>query len=73
MDRWCERRCLHALRQILAGWPLTGGPTDDWALLREALADVRAFAKDELTPEELVEVDRAIAGIDRLVVRRPSA
>ena len=67
VDAWCERRCLRALREVLAGWPLTIGLTDDWGQLREALAGPRAFADAELVEDERVAVGRAIAGIDRLM------
>jgi hypothetical protein len=29
VDAWCERRSLRALREILSGWPLSAGLTDD--------------------------------------------
>jgi hypothetical protein len=70
VDSWCERRSLPALGEILQGWPLTSGLTDDWAQLGEALRGVRAFAPTELTEDEMAEVDRLIAVVDRLVTRR---
>src|SRR5262249_41693960 len=49
---WCDRRCLKALRAILAGYPLTSPLTDGWGDLLRALQDVRAFAGDDLTEAE---------------------
>jgi hypothetical protein len=67
VDPWCDRRCLRALREILAGWPITSGLTDDWAHLGDALRGVRAFASDELTPQEAQNVEESIAAVDTAV------
>jgi hypothetical protein len=64
VDAWCERRSLRSLREIPQGWPRTGGLTDDWAALADALKGVRAFAHDELTDGEADEVERLIAIVD---------
>jgi len=69
VDAWCERRTLQALRYILNGYPLTNPLTDGWADLMTALQDVRAFAREEITPEELKSVDECIRVIDRVVHR----
>ncbi len=37
VDAWCDRREFGALRQVLAGWPLAGGLTEDWGMLASAL------------------------------------
>jgi hypothetical protein len=42
---WCDRRCVRALREILRGYPLTSGLSDDWHQLRDSLAGVRASQK----------------------------
>ncbi len=48
------------------GSPLTTGkPTE----LMTALKDVRAFARDEVTPEELRIVDECVRAIGRVVQR----
>ena len=69
VDAWCDRRCLHALREILAGWPLTSGLTDDWGNLLEALERVRAFARGDLTEEEALTLEDLIHEIGDLVHR----
>jgi len=69
VDTWCERRALQALRHILKGYPLTSPLTDSWADLMTALQDVRAFAREEITPEELKSVDECIREIERAVQR----
>jgi hypothetical protein len=70
VDSWCDRRSLAALREILQGWPLTSGLTDDWGQLGDALRGVRALARAELTEDEAAEVDRMIALVDQIVTRR---
>jgi len=70
VDSWCERRCLKALRWVLPGWPLTSGLTDDWASLLDALRNVRAFARDELTEVEQGSVDELASAVERIVYRR---
>ena len=69
VDAWCERRALQALRCILRGYPLVNPLTDGWADLMRALQDVRAFAREEITPKELKSIDECIRVIDRIVHR----
>jgi hypothetical protein len=64
VDHWCERRSIRALRQILAGWPSPLRLTDDWGELRTALRNVLAFARPELSPDEIEAVEEAIVAID---------
>jgi hypothetical protein len=66
---WCDRRCLKALRAILAGYPLSSPLTDGWGDLLKALQDVRAFARDELTEAERATVDECIRAVERVVYR----
>ena len=37
VNAWCDRREFGALREVLSGWPIAGGLTDDWGLLARAL------------------------------------
>lgn len=69
VDAWCERRCLRALREMLAGMPVASGLTDEWEQVREALVAVRAFAAYELMPDELATLERLIADVDALLAR----
>ena len=66
---WCDRRCLKALRAILAGYPLSSPLTDGWGDLLRALQDVRAFAPNELTEAERLTVDDCIRAVERVVHR----
>jgi hypothetical protein len=50
-----------ALRAVLAGYPRSGGLTDDWAHLAEALEGVRAFAAGDLVGDEPDRLERSIA------------
>ena len=65
VEAWCDRRCLSALRRILAAYPLSTLSTDSWCELGIALQDVRAFARNELTGPELELVNDAIIEINR--------
>jgi hypothetical protein len=67
---WCDRRCFRALREILQGWPMVSGLTDDWGNLYEALERVRALAKPELTKEEAIRVENAIHVVGEVLLRR---
>lgn len=69
IEAWCDRRALGALRFILRGYPLGNSLTDGFADLMIALKDVRAFARADLTPEELVKVEECIRVVERLVYR----
>jgi hypothetical protein len=70
VNAWCDRRSLRALREILAGWPLVSGLTDDWGRLLKALERVRAFGRDDLTDEEAVSLDDVIHDVQRVIDRR---
>jgi hypothetical protein len=67
---WCDRRALRALREILAGWPLVSGLTDDWGRLLAALERVRAFARKDLTEEEMEKVENSIRSVQRVLDQR---
>jgi len=66
-NAWCERRCLGALRYLLPAWPLTSPLTDGWGELGIALQNIRAFARNELTPQELSELEQLIRDVDHIV------
>jgi hypothetical protein len=67
---WCDRRCFRALHEILQGWPMVSGLTDDWGNLYQALERVRASARHELTNEEALRVDDAIHLVGAVLFRR---
>jgi hypothetical protein len=69
VDGWCDRRSLRALREILSGWPLSSGLTDDWGNLLDALEKVRAFARDELTENEARVVEDLIHDVQRVILQ----
>jgi len=66
---WCDRRCLSALRRILAAYPMLSGLTDEWGELVIALENVRAFAREQITESELQSVNEAIVFARRVVER----
>jgi hypothetical protein len=70
VEAWCDRRALTALRCVLRGYPLSSPLTDGWAELMSALKDVRAFAREEITPEELITIDECVRALERTVYRR---
>jgi hypothetical protein len=69
VESWCDRRCLGALRFILQAYPMPSGLTDSWGELEIALANERAFARNELTDSEFNAVEEAIRTI-RKAIRR---
>ena len=66
---WCDRRCLTALRYLLQAWPMASGLTDDWGSLSMSLKDVRTFARDEITPFEMQQLERLIRAVDAITYR----
>jgi hypothetical protein len=70
IDRWCDRRSLRALHRVLPGYLGLNGMNDGWGELRNALVQVRAFAREELTDAELAQVSEMIAAIDRVLAKR---
>jgi hypothetical protein len=54
---------------MLKGWPPGNLLTDGLGDLMIALQDVRAFAKAELTEDELMKVNGAINSLHKLVYR----
>ena len=69
IDAWCDRRCLKALSRILPAYLSFNGLTDGRGELRDALRNVRAFARDELTDQEVAGVADLIAATDRVIDR----
>jgi len=70
IEAWCDRRCLRALRDVFAGWPLANHLTDGWASFMDAMKNVRAMARAELTEEELNAVDDLVRVAERAIYRR---
>ena len=69
VEAWCDRRCFGALKSILPAYPLSSPLTDGWGELLIALQDVRAFAREELTPEERKTVDDCIRAVENSLHR----
>ena len=69
VEAWCDRRCLGALRLILQAYPMPSPLTDSWGELEIALANVRAFARSELTDSELDSVNESIRTIRKAMGR----
>jgi hypothetical protein len=70
IDAWCERRALKPLRYVLQGYPLSSGLTDDWHQLKEALENVRAFCRSELTRDEARRLGLVIVEIQNMLENR---
>ena len=64
---WCDRRCLEALNLILPAYLAFNGLTAAWRRLYDALNNLRASARYELTDEEAEEVDNLI-GLARRII-----
>ena len=65
IEKWCDRRCLKALQNILGAYLAFNGLTDSWADLHIALQNVRASARTELNAEELEALEGLIRAADR--------
>ena len=61
VDAWCGRRALRCLRFILPGYPMPSHLTDSWQTLLEAMQNVRALCRDDLTEGERESLGKAIA------------
>jgi hypothetical protein len=70
VDRWCERRALKPLRQLLPVYPLHTPHTDGWFDLYRGLKDVQVFCKSELPSEEQEMLRTAMQGIARMIDQR---
>ncbi len=68
VDAWCERRELVALRQVLAGWPLSGGLTDDWGMLARSLHSLAGM--HSLPDVERQTAKRLYVEIDSMIQNR---
>ena len=67
IEKWCNRRCLKALHYIRGSYLAFNGMTDGWGELLVSFRNVRTFAKDELQPSELEELDVLIRTIDNVI------
>ena len=70
IDQWCERRALNPLRGILPAYPLTNNLTDGWHMLYDALRDVRAGCRDELSAAEQQQLGEAIVIVQNALANR---
>ncbi len=70
VDQWCERRALGPLRRILPAYPFTNNLTDGWHMLYDALRDVRAFCRDDLTTAEHQQLGEAIVVVQSALENR---
>ena len=70
VEAWCDRRCLRALRAALAGWPMVSHLTDSWSDFLDAMKNVRALARDELTEQVLDAVDDLVRVAERALYRK---
>jgi hypothetical protein len=69
IEKWCDRRSLIALNYILGPYLAFNDLTDGWADLRVGLQNVRAFARTELKPDELEELDELIRVVNKAISR----
>src|SRR5262249_410696 len=69
---WCDRRCLEALNLILPAHLAFNGLTAAWRRLYDALSNLRASARHELTDEEAEKVDMLIGLARRIIWREVS-
>jgi hypothetical protein len=69
IDAWCDRRAFRALRCVLPGYPPSTMLTDGLGELLTALQNVRAFAREEITPAELQSLDECIRVLERSIYR----
>ena len=72
IDTWCERRALNPLRLILPGYFAFNGLTDGWELLYEALREIRALCREEITAAEQEEIGKAIMAVQNALERKYS-
>jgi hypothetical protein len=70
VERWCDRRALTLLRQLLPVYPLHTPHTDGWFDLYRGLKDVQVFSKSELPAEEQEMLRTAMSSIARALDQR---
>jgi len=69
-DGWCERRAINPLRYLLAAYPPSMGTSDEWNKLYDALRDIRALCRDQLTDDEKKTLNRVIVAIQKALERK---
>jgi len=69
-DGWCERRALRPLSIFLPAYLSLSGLTDGYANLENALKDVLALAKGDLTEEEKKEARRLLVLTQQAIYQR---
>jgi hypothetical protein len=68
-DAWCERRAVGPLRHLLKAWLLTGGLTDDWGQLYEALRSIQAHRSLDLPAAEIEDLAGMVRGVSAIIHR----
>jgi len=69
IEAWCDRRCLHALADVLPAFTSFNGLTDGWGELTAAL-NAAFLSKDALTGHEREMVARLRRAAEDAVHRR---
>ena len=69
VNAWCDRRELHALKEVLCGWPLAGGLTDDWGMLARSLQSISGICS--LPENERQSAKQLYVEIDSMIRREP--
>lgn len=69
IDAWCDRRCLHALADVLPAFTSFNGLTDGWGELTAALK-AASLSKDALTGHERQMVAQLRRAAEDAVDRR---
>ena len=70
VERWCDRRALKPLRQLLPVYPLHTPHTDEWFDLYRGLKDVQVLSKAELPQDEQEMLRTAMQGIAHVLDER---
>ena len=65
IDRWCDERRLAPLATLLPAYLDPNGLTDGWYGRNDALKNVRAFHRDQLSDEERETVNELIRFAER--------
>lgn len=66
-DRLCERKALKPLWRFLSAYFAVNGLSDGWEDSYRCLKSLRALCRDELTRDELKDVDALINKVGQIV------
>ncbi len=69
IDAWCDHHALKPLSRVLGPYLAFDGLTDGWGEILDALKDVRALCREDISEAEVETMEALIRAAERAMYR----